>query len=240
MSTLVAYPVCPTCSRCGLKQGILWWILPEIRVCKMMAVLLEGAERTTSMVRSRTGKPDKHWVPPRHLGTPGGCEVSHFRSYSQGPCENTPHTNPVTHNFFMSTGMLCEQNNVFLTLTFQADNLQLWPVFLTLLSEWGWAVGLSYWRSGDLGCSFCGFHLFQLWVCCIQGLIPGQICVCSSLWILFLECFRRFQLMFHCLASVPLSFLSLLPLVLLFPRALNADFYAVGLCYAFNTWSYFL
>lgn len=156
------------------------------------------------------------------------------------PCENTPHTNPVTHNFFMSTGMLCEQNNVFLTLTFQGDNLQLWPVFLTLLSEWGWAAGLSYWRSGDLGCSFCGFHLFQLWVCCIQGLIPGQICVCSSLWILFLECFRRFQLMFHCLASVPLSFLSLLPLVLLFPRALNADFYAVGLCYAFNTWSYFL
>lgn len=76
------------------------------------------------------------------------------------PCESTPHINPVTHNFFMSTGMLCEQNNIFLTLAFQGDSLQLWPVFLTLLSEWGWVVvasGLSYWRSGDLGCSFVVF-----------------------------------------------------------------------------------
>lgn len=51
-------------------------------VCKTMAILVEGAERTTSVVRSKTGKPDKHWVPPPHLGTPGGCEANHFRSYS--------------------------------------------------------------------------------------------------------------------------------------------------------------
>lgn len=163
-STLVAYPVCPTRSRCGLKQGILWWILPAISVCKMMAVLLEGAERTTSVVRGRTGKPDKHWY---HHAISEHQEA--MKSIISGathkfeilwPCESTPYTNPVTHNFFMSTSMLCEQNNVFLTLALQGDNLQLWPVFLILLSEWGWVAGLSYWRSGDVGCSFCGFHLF--------------------------------------------------------------------------------
>lgn len=47
-------------------------------VCKTMDIFVEF-----SVVRSRTGKTDKHWVPPPHLGTPGGCEVNHFRSYSQ-------------------------------------------------------------------------------------------------------------------------------------------------------------
>lgn len=134
-------------------------------VCKMMAILVEGAERTFQCGQEQNkeawqtlGTPTPSWNTKRLWSQSFQELLNKFEIW--WPCESTPHINPVTHNFFMSTGMLCEQNNVFLTLAFQGDSLQLWPVFPTLLSEWGWVVvtsGLSYWRSRDLGCSFVVF-----------------------------------------------------------------------------------
>lgn len=158
MFTLVAYPVYPACSHCEWTGSILLkWLKTRgffdessqrLQCLKPQWLAEGGAERTTSFVfRSRTGKLDNHWAQLPHLGTQGGWEANYFKIHSLRKFEicwsyiNTPHINPVTHNFFMSTGMFCKQNcfpnTGFTGWKVLNESLYFWPVFLTFHSEWG-------------------------------------------------------------------------------------------------------
>lgn len=133
-------------SRCGIKEGILWRILPEITV-----FVRHGHSCRRCWENHQCGQEQNReaW---QTLGTTTPSQNTR-RLWSQSfqellnkfeiwwPCESTPHINPVTHNFFMSTGMLCEQNNVFLhwlsrVTVYSSD--QCFPHFLLNEGEWWW------------------------------------------------------------------------------------------------------
>lgn len=114
---------------------------------------------------------------------------------------------PLTYYSFLSTGMWEKQ--YFPDVGFPG-----WTV-LKVYSCGGWCQGrvtsgLSHLRSRVWGC--CLFTLSCLWVafCCIQGLMPGEVCVYPpppAVISRFLKCLWGFLFMFHFLASPHLSHL---------------------------------
>lgn len=107
------------------QNMILWQVFPEIKVFAALRFAEGGTEKMFSFVfKNRTEKPDNHWV-----------EVPNSAQQETGKPIISRSTKKVwaytdhLKKYFMwiipwhTTGMLCDQNNTFLTLAIQGFGL---------------------------------------------------------------------------------------------------------------------